>query len=100
MGADFDRVLRGGSWFNVARSVRCASRFANDPGLRLENRGFRPVAEVKAATESDRVLRGGSRFRVVRSVRCANRYALFVALCEIARQWIYDLDISGSAVSE
>jgi hypothetical protein len=61
MGADFDRVLRGGSWFNVARSVRCASRFANDPGLRLENRGFRPVAEVKAATESDRVLRAALR---------------------------------------
>jgi hypothetical protein len=47
MGADFDHVLRGGSWIYVARSVRCAIRSAYDPGARYERYGFRPVAEVK-----------------------------------------------------
>jgi formylglycine-generating enzyme required for sulfatase activity len=35
------RVVRGGSWFDVARSVRCASRGAHDPGGRYEDLGFR-----------------------------------------------------------
>ncbi len=35
------RVLRGGSWISVARSVRSAFRIANVPGLRDRNIGFR-----------------------------------------------------------
>jgi formylglycine-generating enzyme required for sulfatase activity len=35
------RVVRGGSWFHVARLVRCAYRNANGPGFRDDNFGFR-----------------------------------------------------------
>jgi formylglycine-generating enzyme required for sulfatase activity len=35
------RVLRGGSWFNLARNCRSAYRFHNPPSLRGERQGFR-----------------------------------------------------------
>lgn len=38
------RVLRGGAFFNIARSVRCAARFRNDPNFALRYDGFRVVA--------------------------------------------------------
>ncbi|MCH9699241.1 MAG: SUMF1/EgtB/PvdO family nonheme iron enzyme [Gammaproteobacteria bacterium] len=36
-----DRVLRGGSWNDNARHVRCANRNANHPGNANDNTGFR-----------------------------------------------------------
>jgi formylglycine-generating enzyme required for sulfatase activity len=36
-----DRVGRGGSWDSSARNVRCASRFAFQPGDRIDALGFR-----------------------------------------------------------
>lgn len=36
-----DRVVRGGSWFSGARSVRSAYRFRYEPGFRHFNLGFR-----------------------------------------------------------
>lgn len=35
------RVLRGGSWFHVARYLRVSNRGWNDPGNRFEDVGFR-----------------------------------------------------------
>ncbi|MDR0379376.1 MAG: formylglycine-generating enzyme family protein [Candidatus Accumulibacter sp.] len=35
------RVLRGGGWSSIARSLRSADRGRNPPELRIENRGFR-----------------------------------------------------------
>ncbi len=36
-----NRVIRGGSWNNDARNVRCAYRNRNDPANRNNNVGFR-----------------------------------------------------------
>jgi hypothetical protein len=44
-------VLRGGSWGGVARFVRCARRFAIDPGSRAEIYGFRPIARGPASLQ-------------------------------------------------
>jgi formylglycine-generating enzyme required for sulfatase activity len=41
------RILRGGSWIDGARFVRCANRSTDDPGDRSAGLGVRPVAEVK-----------------------------------------------------
>lgn len=41
------RMLRGGSWFYDARSVRCAPRHADVPGYRFALFGFRPVARAR-----------------------------------------------------
>lgn len=38
------RVLRGGAFFNLQLSVRCAFRYRNSPDLRLDNIGFRVLA--------------------------------------------------------
>jgi len=40
------RVLRGGSWINVARILRCAYRFSYVPSNRYGNVGFRCAADV------------------------------------------------------
>lgn len=37
------RVLRGGSWYNLAQSCRSAARNAYAPGYRYGDRSFRPV---------------------------------------------------------
>lgn len=37
------RVIRGGSWYEHAQYVRCASRLWNEPGLRNVYLGFRPA---------------------------------------------------------
>lgn len=37
------RVIRGGSWINVARNLRSANRYFSDPGRRGYNVGFRLV---------------------------------------------------------
>ena len=39
-------MLRGGSWFDDARNVRCAIRFAHVPGHRNVIYGFHPVASA------------------------------------------------------
>ena len=38
-----DRVLRGGSWYAIARSLRSANRFLLSPGNSYDNIGFRLV---------------------------------------------------------
>lgn len=48
-GLNVRRVLRGGSFFSEARSVRCASRAGSDPGSRGEIIGFRVVASPVSA---------------------------------------------------
>ena len=40
-GSGAERVLRGGSWFSYARFVRAAFRYANAPGYRYNDVGFR-----------------------------------------------------------
>jgi len=45
--APYGRILRGGSWGNVARNVRAASRDRLDPGDRYDRLGFR-CARVQA----------------------------------------------------
>jgi hypothetical protein len=67
-------MLRGGSWFHVARNVRCANRNAL-PDNRVSGLGFRPVAEVKAAPESDRMLHSGAWNYDIRNIRCTFRHA-------------------------
>ncbi|MEY2724961.1 MAG: Serine/threonine-protein kinase pkn1 [Planctomycetota bacterium] len=39
------RVLRGGSWYSVPNSVRCASRFVDTPDSRYSFNGFRVLSE-------------------------------------------------------
>ena len=39
-----DRVLRGGSFNNNHRNVRCAYRNRNNPDNRNDNKGFRVAA--------------------------------------------------------
>jgi formylglycine-generating enzyme required for sulfatase activity len=38
-----ERALRGGSWYSGARLVRCADRYALQPGGRRDDFGFRPA---------------------------------------------------------
>ena len=38
------RVLRGGSWYFNLYAARCAFRLRNDPGVRLNQIGFRVAA--------------------------------------------------------
>ena len=41
-----NRVLRGGSWFNVSRYLRSASRSRNDPDIRYNVNGFRVARTI------------------------------------------------------
>ncbi|MDC7224493.1 MAG: formylglycine-generating enzyme family protein [Spirochaetales bacterium] len=47
------RTVRGGSWYQQARDCRSASRYANYPGYRSDNLGFRIVRSVQADPEPD-----------------------------------------------
>jgi formylglycine-generating enzyme required for sulfatase activity len=40
------RVLRGGSWYHVARDARCSCRYLNDPDTFNDRLGFRCVVRV------------------------------------------------------
>ena len=42
------RVIRGGSWANNTRNLRCANRNRRHPGNRNQNQGFRVVCRVAA----------------------------------------------------
>ncbi len=49
--SDFEgsyRVIRGGSWLSLARSVRSACRDRGDPGYRYGNLGFRLLSSASA----------------------------------------------------
>jgi formylglycine-generating enzyme required for sulfatase activity len=46
-GQQKDRVLRGGSYFNLAADLRSASRSRNEPHNRLETIGFQVVAVAR-----------------------------------------------------
>lgn len=50
------RVLRGGSWFNLAQYCRSASRYGFDPGYRCGYAGFRLVFVPEVAAVSPPVL--------------------------------------------
>ncbi|WP_191603333.1 formylglycine-generating enzyme family protein [Marinomonas algicola] len=41
------RVIRGGSWFDIPRVGRSATRYRADPNLKASNWGFRVTREVK-----------------------------------------------------
>ncbi|NIM06024.1 MAG: SUMF1/EgtB/PvdO family nonheme iron enzyme [Armatimonadetes bacterium] len=41
------RVLRGGSWYNFARSIRCANRYGYLPSRRYCSIGFRCARDSK-----------------------------------------------------
>ncbi|MCB1934231.1 MAG: formylglycine-generating enzyme family protein, partial [Candidatus Accumulibacter sp.] len=45
------RVVRGGSWFNLARIVRSACRFRFDPGFRDDFLGFRLLGSAGPVTQ-------------------------------------------------
>jgi formylglycine-generating enzyme required for sulfatase activity len=45
--ADGDRVVRGGSWYNSAKSLRSASRDSDTPDMRYDILGFRLARTIK-----------------------------------------------------
>jgi hypothetical protein len=53
------RVVRGGSWNNRARNLRCAYRNRNDPGNRNDNLGFRVVCRGSRQHVAARLPRAG-----------------------------------------
>lgn len=62
------RVVRGGSFNNNARNVRCAVRNNNNPNNRNENNGFRVVVShtiPKRQSGPAPVLPAGQKCRVV-----------------------------------
>jgi formylglycine-generating enzyme required for sulfatase activity len=46
-GASADHVIRGGSWRNLAESVRAARRYWTDPSQRFDAHGFRCASSAK-----------------------------------------------------
>jgi len=42
-----DRVNRGGSWYGIARYVRAADRYGDDPGFRSGSLGLRLARSVR-----------------------------------------------------
>ena len=59
-----ERILRGGSWFDMRADVRCAHRFSADPSLRASNWGFRcriePEVIENDISEQDTLNTGGA----------------------------------------
>ena len=57
-----ERVLRGGAWGRLARSVRAADRVGDDPGNRDCDAGFRVVQGQESGLEgrTEPALRSGS----------------------------------------
>jgi formylglycine-generating enzyme required for sulfatase activity len=55
------RVMRGGSWYDIASSCRSAYRVYNEPAYCDHNRGFRIVVEVAPPAESGAPQAAGQR---------------------------------------
>jgi formylglycine-generating enzyme required for sulfatase activity len=71
------KIIRGGSYWDIALICRPAFRLPGLPGNRNVTQGFRPVAEVIAEMDilrSVRVLRGGCFGLPARRCRAASRY--------------------------
>ena len=71
-GDDAVRVVRGGSWFFVARDCRCASRRRFQPGVRVNYLGFR-CARVQGEFEPGQEQVSGAPSRPVGTPRGADR---------------------------
>jgi formylglycine-generating enzyme required for sulfatase activity len=52
--AGVERVIRGGSWFDVAQSVRAAYRYWYGPGCRYDGTGFRCASSGQASRLASR----------------------------------------------
>jgi formylglycine-generating enzyme required for sulfatase activity len=73
------KIIRGGSYWDIALICRPAFRLPGLPGNRNVTQGFRPVAEVIAEMDilrSVRVLRGGCFRSLARWCRAAYRFGV------------------------